>query len=94
MINTAQDLPDVKTPWGPIGYPVYKRTYARRLNDNDPDSDTEEFPDTVARVIKACRTQLKVGFTEEEEQQVAANLLGLEGSVAGTILVAAWNKDS
>jgi len=83
LINKASDLPDVVTPWGEIGYVTYKRTYARRLNENDANSDTEEFPDTVARIIKACRTQLKVGFTEEEEQQLASQLLGLKGSVAG-----------
>lgn len=77
------DLPDVVTPWGEIGYITNKRTYARRLDDNDVNSDTEEFPDQVARVIKACRTQLKVGFTEEEEKEVATQLLGLKGSVAG-----------
>ena len=71
------------TPWGPLGYITYKRTYARRLNENDQNSKTEEFPDTVARVIKACRTQLKCGFTPEEEDELAGILLNLKGSVAG-----------
>lgn len=74
---------NIETPWGEIGYITYKRTYARRLNDNDANSPTEEFDQTVARVIKACRTQLKVGFTPEEEQEVAEQLLQLKGSVAG-----------
>lgn len=83
MINTALDLPDVATPFGEIGYITNKRTYARRLNEDDTKSETEEFPDQVSRVVKACRTQLKVGFTKEEEQEVATQLLGLKGSVAG-----------
>ena len=43
-----------ETPWGEIGYITFKRTYARRLDENDIDSPTEEFPDAVARVVNAC----------------------------------------
>lgn len=75
--------PQTITPWGEIGYLVYKRTYARRLNENNINSDTEEFEQTVARVIKACKNQLHVGFTEEEEQRLFNYLIGLKGSVAG-----------
>lgn len=79
-------LRDLETPWGEIGYITYKRTYARRLNDKDPSSETEEFEDTVSRVVKACKTQLKVGFTEEEEEKFAQQLYTLKGSVAGRFL--------
>lgn len=72
-----------ETPWGPLGYITFKRTYARRLNESDPNSATEELSDSVDRVIKACRTQLKVGFTESEEKELRSYLLGLKGSVAG-----------
>jgi ribonucleoside-triphosphate reductase len=71
------------TPWGPIGYIVYKRTYARRLREDKADSPTEEFTDTVYRIIEACRLQLKCGFTHEEEKELAELLLTLKGSVAG-----------
>jgi ribonucleoside-triphosphate reductase len=71
------------TPWSSVGYLTYKRTYARRLNENDINSPTEEFPDTVERVIKACDKQLDCGFTAEEEQRLRDYLLGLKGSVAG-----------
>lgn len=74
------------TPWGEIGYITFKRTYARRLNDNDPNSPTEEFEDTINRVIKACKTQLKCGFSQEEEQELKEMLLQLKGSVAGRFL--------
>jgi ribonucleoside-triphosphate reductase len=73
----------VVTPWGPIGYITYKRTYSRRLKESDPNSTTEEFDQTVERVIKACRTQLKVGFSPKEEERLEEILLGLKGSVAG-----------
>ena len=71
------------TPWSSVGYLTYKRTYARRLDENDINSPTEEFPDTVERVIKACDKQLNCGFTEAEEQRLRDYLLGLKGSVAG-----------
>ena len=28
-------MSDIVTPWGPVGYITYKRTYARRLKEND-----------------------------------------------------------
>ena len=71
------------TPWSSVGYLTYKRTYARRLDENDINSPTEEFPDTVERVIKACDKQLNCGFTEAEEDRLRNYLLGLKGSVAG-----------
>lgn len=72
-----------KTPWGPQGYITYKRTYSRKLDENDNNSKTEEFEDTVNRVIKACKTQLKCGFTNDEETELKDILLQLKGSVAG-----------
>lgn len=75
-----------ETPWGSIGYITYKRTYARRLKEDDPSGKTEEFPQTVERVINACRKQLKVGFTPEEEKELRDIFLTLKGSVAGRFL--------
>ena len=73
----------METPWGPLGYIVYKRTYARKLNENKLDSPTEEFPDTVERIIRACDKQLGCGFNNKEEKELREILLGLKGSVAG-----------
>lgn len=72
-------------PWGPIGYPTYKRTYARKLRDED-NSPTEEFDQTVERILNACDKQLKVGFTSEEREDVKSMMLNLEGIVAGRFL--------
>ena len=77
---------DIETPWGPLGYVTYKRTYARRLNENNPNSKTEEFKDTINRVINACQKQLKVGFTSGEEKRLKEILLSLKGSVAGRFM--------
>jgi hypothetical protein len=73
------------TPWGPTGFITYKRTYARKLRDV-PGAQTEEFTQTVDRVLRACRTQLKVGFTSEEETEVRDMMLSLKGLVAGRFL--------
>jgi ribonucleoside-triphosphate reductase (thioredoxin) len=74
------------TPWSTIGYITYKRTYSRRLYPDVADSPTEEFEDTVNRVVSAANYQLKVGFTEGEKQRLKGYLLGLKGSVAGRFL--------
>jgi ribonucleoside-triphosphate reductase len=73
-------------PWGSSGYFTYKRTYARRLVENDPNSATEEFPDTVKRILKATKTQLNINFTQEELDDIEKMFLNLEGIVAGRFL--------
>ena len=75
---------ETKTPWGETGYITYKRTYARRLKEMG--EETEEFKDTVERVIRACDKQLKVGFSSEEENRLREILLSLKGIVAGRFL--------
>lgn len=70
-------------PWGEIGYITYKRTYARRLKENDSSSKTEEFEDTVDRVINGAVKQLKVPFTDKEQKRFKEIMLNLKGTVAG-----------
>jgi hypothetical protein len=74
---------EIKTPWGPLGFITYKRTYARRLNETDPNSNTEEFRDSVERIITACNKQLSCNFNHEEQEELRSILLSLKGSVAG-----------
>lgn len=71
----------IETPWSTIGYLTYKRTYARSVEDG-----REEFPETISRVINACREQLGVGFTHDEEERVRYYSLNLKASVAGRFL--------
>lgn len=73
----------METPWGPLGYVVYKRTYSRRLSEAKADSPTEEYSDTVERILKGCQKQLKIGFSDSELQEVREMLLSLKGTVAG-----------
>ena len=74
------------TPWSTIGYITYKRTYSRRLNEADINSPTEEFEDTVNRVVESANTQLGCGFTPAEQERLRGYLLGLKGIVAGRFL--------
>jgi ribonucleotide reductase alpha subunit len=74
------------TPFSTVGYITYKRTYARRLSETDPKSKTEEFTDTVERVIKAANDQLSCGFDADEQERLRKYLLELKGTVAGRFL--------
>ena len=74
------------TPFSTVGYITYKRTYARRLNEADPKSKTEEFTDTVERVIKAANDQLGCNFTADEQERLRKYLMELKGTVAGRFL--------
>lgn len=76
-------MQQIETPWSTVGYLTYKRTYARYV---EALKRTEEFPETVERIIGACRTQLKVGFTTDEEDRLREYILKLKCSVAGRFL--------
>ncbi len=73
----------METKFGPIGYIVYKRTYARPLGKGEK---TEEFSDTVNRVLKACDTQLKTNFSDEEKEELRQYFHDMKCSVAGRFL--------
>lgn len=74
------------TPWSSVGYLTYKRTYARQVSATSSEPRTEEWSETIARIIDASRDQLKVGFTSEEEARLAQYMLELKGTVAGRFL--------
>jgi adenosylcobalamin-dependent ribonucleoside-triphosphate reductase len=71
-----------ETPWGPLGIITYARTYSRK-KDNGL---LETFEDTIDRVLKSAQTQLKVGFTPQELEELRGYLLSLKGIVAGRFL--------
>ena len=70
------------TPWGEVGYPTFKRTYSRPLKNGK----TEEWTDTVDRVVEACNKQLNCNFSEREQKDVRNIMLNLKGTVAGRFL--------
>jgi len=60
---------EAAVPWGPVGYVTFKRTYARRLSEFDPNATgTEEWWQTCRRVIE--------GMFNMQKQHVF--MLGLE----------------
>ena len=73
----------VKTPWGELGYIVYKRTYSRI---NEHTGASEEYPETINRVLDACNSQLNMNLSSSEIEEYKAYMLGLKGSVAGRFL--------
>ena len=70
------------TPWSPIGLITYKRTYARPKEDGS----TEEWHETIDRIIQASDSQLGVGFTNAEKERLRSYLTTLKGTVAGRFL--------
>lgn len=76
-----KDFSNHPVPWGEVGYPTFKRTYARKKGNA-----TEEWHDTVERVVEACNKQLGCGFTEMEQENIRAMMMNLKGTVAGRFL--------
>ncbi|MFA7693363.1 MAG: hypothetical protein WCX86_10750 [Candidatus Hydrogenedentales bacterium] len=69
--------------WGPLGYITFKRTYARSLH-NDPGKRSEEFWETLRRVIEGCYTiqwnhclSLKLPWKPEKAQRSAQEMFRL-----------------
>ncbi len=74
-----------KVEWkNTVSYITYKRTYARKLNDNT--DETEEFTDTLFRVIKGCNEQLGMALTPEEQCKYYDMFAKFKASVAGRFL--------
>jgi len=79
-------LKTINVPWGEIGYITFKRTYARKLREDDANSKTEEFWQVIQREIDASDKQLKVGFTEEEKRRYGELRMNLKFSTAGRFM--------
>lgn len=79
-------MTEYNTPFSTVGYITYKRTYARRLDETNPQSATEEYEDTVNRVIASTTNQLNVGFTDAEKKRLRRYMMELKGTVAGRFL--------
>jgi len=74
---------DRQPDWGPLGYITYKRTYARVVPD-DPNGRTEEFWETLQRVVEGCYTiqwnhcaSLKLPWKPEKAQRSAQEMFRL-----------------
>jgi hypothetical protein len=77
---------EITTPWGEIGYVTFKRTYARRLKEDDKNSKTEEYWQVIQRELDASEKQLGINFTDHEKLRYAITRLQLKWSVAGRFM--------
>ena len=86
QLPAASFFEEKDTPWSTVGYLTYKRTYSRRMEEDNINSPTEEWIDTVNRVIDGANTQLDCRFTEDEQHRLRYYMVKLKGTVAGRFL--------
>jgi ribonucleoside-triphosphate reductase (thioredoxin) len=84
-INDIFTISD-ELPFNTIGLFTFLRTYARRHEEDNPNSTVESWQETLQRVVLACNSQLKVGFTDAEMKELFNLLYNLKCSVAGRFL--------
>ena len=77
---------DNPQPFDSLGLFTYLRTYARRHDEENPNSTIESWKECITRVVNATNTQLNVGFSAEEQQELFDILYNLKASVAGRFL--------
>ena len=77
---------DNPQPFDSLGLFTFLRTYARRHDELDPNSTIENWEECITRVVNATNTQLKVGFSAKERQELFDLLYNLKCSVAGRFL--------
>jgi len=78
-------LPET-TPWSTVGYLTYRRTYARRLDPDNMESEVEEWENTIDRCIAAAKEQLGCDMTDAEYARLRYYMHQLKGTVAGRFL--------
>lgn len=83
MTEVLLEKAKIETPFSTVGYLVYKRTYARRVGETE---ETEEFHQTIDRVMEACESQFDCGFSISEATRLRNYMLQLKGIVAGRYL--------
>jgi hypothetical protein len=69
-----------------LSYITYKRTYARRKNPEDVKSITEDFKDTMFRLITSFNTQLGMNLTYEEQCEYYNIMSSFKALPAGRFL--------
>ncbi len=83
----ASRYADKTPPWGfnDLGYVVYKRTYARPVYQNGEIARTEEWWETIQRVINGAQS-IGAGLTPDESERLFDYMFNLKGSVGGRML--------
>ena len=83
----AASYADKMPPWGfnGLGYIVYKRTYARPIFEGDTIVRTEEWHETIQRVVNGAQ-EIGAQLSEDEAVRLYDYLFNLKASVAGRML--------
>lgn len=76
----------LETPWSPVGYLTYRRTYSRAIDPDNPFDPGEEWEDTIERCLSGIEDQLGLDLTEEEYDRLYYYMHQLKGTVAGRFL--------
>lgn len=78
---------DRPVPWGfdGLSYAVYKRTYARPVYEDGVLVRSEEWWETVRRVVDGAE-QIGAGLTESESERLYDHIFNLRGCVSGRAL--------
>ncbi len=88
-LNTdfAHHYSDKQPPWGfnDLGYVVYKRTYARPIVENGEVVRTEEWWETIKRVIDGAQS-IGAELTQGEAERLFDYMFNLKGFVGGRML--------
>lgn len=84
-----EQFKDVRIPWGPIGEPVYKRSYSQKTADGKK----EIWPETVVRAVDGNIALVPEQFIEaDEREKLIGLLLTFGGLPAGRHLNASGMK--
>jgi hypothetical protein len=73
-------------PFDTVGLFTFTRTYARRLNESDVNSNVESWKQAIIRVVESCNSQLGCSFSDNEKKEFFSLLYNLKCSVAGRFL--------
>lgn len=86
-LDYAARYADKTPPWGfnDLGYVVYKRTYARPIFNGEEIERTEEWWETIHRVINGAQS-IGAGLTQDEAERLFDYMFNLKGSVGGRML--------
>jgi ribonucleoside-triphosphate reductase len=66
-----EQFANVRTPWGPIGETVYKRSYSQVMSNGEK----ETYPDTVVRAVDGNLALVPEKFIEADERNKLIGLL-------------------
>lgn len=75
-----------EVPWGPVGYVVFKRTYARKCVGSAIGAITEEWHQTLERCVNAILKMSRGTISLKEAELLYDHLFHLRGSLSGRAL--------